>query len=122
MARNKTYPVDYGKEPITGPPTHPGEILAEVTFPALKLPIIEIAKHLRISRVQLHRVMPGKSPITPDLAGLWLRLQTEYDGWEAKQRLADELKTIPTLMPNGLVLELDGVEMKRRAAKPRKTK
>jgi addiction module HigA family antidote len=68
----------------------------------------EIAKLLGVSRQTLHRVMAGRSSVTPEIAvrlgklcgngpGLWLSLQARYDGWEATERLGEELKNIPTL-------------------------
>lgn len=52
--------------------------------------------------------MSGETPITHEMparlgklcgngADLWLALQARYDAWEATQRLAEQLKAIPTL-------------------------
>jgi addiction module HigA family antidote len=91
-------------------PIHPGTIFAEDVMPELRRnrTIGEIATLLGVSRQTLHRVMDGKMPISPDMAvrlgklcgngpGIWIRLQGDYDTWEASRRLRKELKKIPTL-------------------------
>jgi addiction module HigA family antidote len=93
--------------PLDRPPTHPGEILREDVFPAMRLSVTQAARDLRVSRQYLHKILCGKAPITPDMAvkigklagngpGLWLRMQQTYDLWHAERRLANELKRIPT--------------------------
>ena len=88
-------------------PTHPGELLREDVFPALRISVSEAARNLRISRQTLHRILAGDAGVTPDMAvrlgkfcgngpGLWLRMQQTYDLWHAEQRLAKELAKIPT--------------------------
>lgn len=88
------------------PPTHPGEILREDVLPALKLTISEAARQLRVTRQTLHRILSGKSGITPEMAvrlgkfcgngpAIWLRMQQTYDLWHAERRLGDELEKIP---------------------------
>jgi addiction module HigA family antidote len=102
------YLVDRKK--ITRSPTHPGVLFARDILPELRQrrTVGEIATLLGVSRQQLHRVLTGRSAITPDLAArlgklcgngadLWLRLQATYDAWEATRRLASELTAIPTL-------------------------
>jgi len=96
---------------ITRPPTHPGVLFERDILPELKRQgrsIGEIAALLRVSRQTLHRVMTGATAITPEMAArlgklcgngadLWLTLQARYDAREATQRLAEQLKAIPTL-------------------------
>ena len=88
-------------------PTHPGELLREDVFPALRISVSEAARKLRVSRQTLHRILAGDAGVTPDMAvrlgkfcgngpGLWLRMQQAYDLWHAEQRLAKELAKIPT--------------------------
>ena len=103
------YPVDRKK--ITRPPTHPGVLFERDILPELKrqrCTVGEIAALLGVSRQTLHRVMSGNTAISPDMAArlgklcgngadLWLTLQARYDAWEATQRLAEQLKAIPTL-------------------------
>ncbi len=88
------------------PPTHPGEILREDVLPALNLSVTAAARELRVTRQTLHRVLAGKSGISPEMAvrlgrfcgngpGLWLRMQQAYDLWHAERRLGAELEKIP---------------------------
>jgi len=88
------------------PPTHPGAILRDDVLPALKLSVSEAARQLRVTRQTLHRVLAGKSGVSPEMAvrlgkfcgngpGLWLRMQQTYDLWHAERGLREELKKIP---------------------------
>ena len=88
------------------PPTHPGEILREDVLPALHLSVAEAARQLRVTRQTLHRILSGRSGVSPEMAvrlgkfcgngpGLWLRMQQAYDLWHAEQRLREELEKIP---------------------------
>ena len=87
-------------------PTHPGEILRQDVLPALELSVSEAARQLRISRHTLHRVLSGRSAVTPEMAlrlgkfcgngpHLWLRMQQAHDLWRAQQQLSAELDKIP---------------------------
>jgi addiction module HigA family antidote len=97
------------KMKITRPPIHPGIIVAEDIMPDLrkKRTIGEIARLLDVSRQHLYKILAGNASISPDFAarlgklvgngaGLWLRMQADYDTWEAEHRLSGELKRIPT--------------------------
>jgi addiction module HigA family antidote len=79
-------------------------------LPALGLSISEAARQLRISRQTLHRILAGRSAVTPEMAvrlgrfcgngpGLWLRMQEAYDLWNAERRLVKELEKIPAHGP-----------------------
>lgn len=93
--------------PMKNPP-HPGTGLKD-DFDELGLSVAEAADALGISRSQLHRVVAGKSDISPELAlrlevvigstaDAWLRRQAAYDAAQVRLR-ADEitkgLKRIP---------------------------
>jgi len=76
-------------------PPHPGEVLRE--FLPDGMTIEEVAKRLGVSRVQLSRVLNGRSSVSADMAiriGLltdttpesWLAGQTKRDLWLASQR------------------------------------
>lgn len=79
-------------------PPHPASILREDVLPDLGLSVAEAARQLGISRVQLSRVLNERAAITPDMAlrleqwisGLkaetWLRIQSDYDLWQAEQK------------------------------------
>ncbi len=75
-------------------------------MPALNLSVSEAARQLRVTRQTLHRVLAGKSAISPEMAvrlgkfcgngpGLWLRMQQRFDLWHAEKRLRHELEKIP---------------------------
>lgn len=83
-------------------PPHPGEILREF-FPE-GMTVDAVAGRLGVSRVQLSRVLNGRSGISADMAiriGLltrttpesWLAGQTKWDLWQASQ------KPIPAVQP-----------------------
>ena len=79
-------------------PPHPGSILLEDVLPALGFSVTEAARQLGVSRVTLSRLIHGKAGISPDMAlrleawldgpsaETWLRMQTEYDLWQARQK------------------------------------
>ena len=75
-------------------PPHPGEVLREFLPDAMT--IEEVARRLGVSRVQLSRVLNGRSAISADMAiriGLltgttpesWLAGQAKWDLWQASQ-------------------------------------
>lgn len=80
-------------------PVHPGEVLRDDAFPALKITKPAFAQALGVSRQTLHEIMTLKRGISPDMAirleavvgstaETWLALQTRYDLWLARQRVS----------------------------------
>lgn len=83
-------------------PPHPASILREDILPELGLSVTEAARQLGISRVQLSRVLNERAGISADLAlrleawlggprkgpsaEVWMRMQADYDLWQAKQK------------------------------------
>ena len=79
-------------------PAHPGEILGEDVLKALPMTITEASQRLGISRKMLSSIVNGRSTITADTAvklekvfkkpsaEQWLRLQSAYDIFHARQR------------------------------------
>ena len=76
-------------------PPHPGELLRE--FLPEGMTIEDVARRLGVSRVQLSRVLNGRSAISADMAirvGLltsttpesWLAGQLKWDLWQASQK------------------------------------
>jgi addiction module HigA family antidote len=76
-------------------PPHPGEILRE--FLPHDMTIEAVAKRLGISRVQLSRLLNGRSALTADMAirislltgttpESWLNGQSKWDLWQASRR------------------------------------
>lgn len=79
-------------------PTHPGALLAEVVE-SLRLPKVEIAEAIGISRQHLYDLMAEKKPVSAEVAvrlgkalgngaELWMRMQAAHDVWHA-QRTVD---------------------------------
>lgn len=86
-------------------PPHPGEVIADI-LEDIDRPKSEIAAMLGISRQQLHAVLAGRKPVTPETAarigklfgngpGLWLRLQASYDAWHAAREI--DVSAVPTI-------------------------
>lgn len=82
--------------PMFNPP-HPGEILKEDVMPELGITVGKFAAHLGISRPHLSKLLNGRASITAEMdlklseafgqaPGLWLRMQTSYDLWQAEQK------------------------------------
>ena len=76
-------------------PPHPGEVLRE--FLPEGMTIENVARRLGVSRVQVSRILNGRSAISADMAirlGLllnttpesWLLGQTKWDLWQATQK------------------------------------
>ncbi len=97
------------KRPLKRAPIHPGEILREDVLSALGISVTEAARRLGISRQQLHRILACTHPITPQMAlrigrfagngpGLWLRMQQNYDLWQAEQQMKEELSKIEPVL------------------------
>ncbi len=79
-------------------PVHPGEILREDAFPALKITKPALAQALGVSRQTLHEIMTLKRGVSPEMAirlevvvgstaQTWLALQSERDLWQARKRI-----------------------------------
>jgi addiction module HigA family antidote len=49
-------------------PTRPGAILREDVLPALGISVTAMAKHLHMTRQQLHRILAEKAGISPEMA------------------------------------------------------
>jgi addiction module HigA family antidote len=70
-------------------PPHPGELVGD-TLEELGVSITEAARALGVTRQQLHKIIAGRSGITPEMAfklekaigstaDTWLRMQVNYD-------------------------------------------
>lgn len=86
-------------------PSHPGEILREDVLPELGLTVTEAAKQLGVSRVALSRMINGRAAISADMAirlsqwlggeaQTWLRLQMQYDLWQAQKKTRAKVKPV----------------------------
>jgi addiction module HigA family antidote len=80
-------------------PAHPGEILAG-WLEDLDMSVTAFSAHIGISRVMLSRILNGHAAVTADMdlrlaealgtsPGFWLKLQSQRDLWQARQKLGD---------------------------------
>ena len=83
-------------------PPHPGETIGQDIIPALGITVTEAARQLGVARVTLSRLINGQAGISAEMARRleawlsgpkngpsaqsWLRLQADYDLWQAMQR------------------------------------
>lgn len=76
-------------------PAHPGEVLRE--FLPENMTVAEAARRLKVSRVQLSRLLNGRAAITAEMAirialftnttpESWLTNQMQWDLWHASRR------------------------------------
>jgi len=90
-------------------PPHPGESIRKDVLETLGLSVTEAARQLGVTRVTLSRLIHGQAGISADMARRleawlagpkngptaesWMRMQADYDLWQAMQRPA------PTVIP-----------------------
>ena len=85
--------------PMKSPP-HPGETIKHECLAALELSVTDAAAHLGVARHTLSRVINGQAGISPEMAirleragwsnaEFWLRLQTNYELAQARERATD---------------------------------
>ena len=79
-------------------PPHPGEIIKELCLEPLGLSVTDAAKGLGVTRKALSELLNGHAGLSPEMAirwleqafgstaETWLKMQLEYDLWQAKQR------------------------------------
>jgi len=79
-------------------PPCPGEFITEVYLKPNNLSARELAAKLGVAASTLHRILIGKSGISPEMAlrlskalgrsaESWLAIQYNHDLWQAKQRV-----------------------------------
>lgn len=77
-------------------PPHPGEHLREDWIKPLGLTITRTAAILGVARKTVDAIVNGRAGISPEMAiriskafggnpDVWLRMQTDYDLWQAKK-------------------------------------
>jgi len=80
-------------------PPHPGEIIREQCLEPLGLTVTAAAKGLGVTRKALSELLNGHSGVSPEMAirlskafggtpETWLRLQMQYDLWQAERRVS----------------------------------
>ena len=80
-------------------PPHPGEVLRDYLG---DISVTEAAKHLRVTRVSLSRILNGNAGISAEMAlrlseaigtspELWLGMQSQYELWQASKQKRPQL-------------------------------
>jgi addiction module HigA family antidote len=80
-------------------PLHPGKVLAEVYMAEMGLNQTGLAKLCGCSPRKINEIVNGKRGVSPAFAivlesvlstsaEMWVRMQAEYDLWEARQEVA----------------------------------
>jgi antitoxin HigA-1 len=75
-------------------PPHPGEVLRDYLG---DISVTDAAKHLRVTRASLSRILNGSAGISAEMAlrlseamgtsaELWLGMQSQYELWQASKR------------------------------------
>ncbi|HEX8815328.1 MAG TPA: HigA family addiction module antitoxin [Terriglobales bacterium] len=75
-------------------PPHPGQVLRDYLG---DISVTDAARHLRVTRVALSRILNGSAGISAEMAlrlseaigtspELWLGMQSQYDLWQASKR------------------------------------
>jgi len=80
-------------------PMHPGQVLSEVYMSEMGLNHTDLAKLCECSPRKINEIVNGKRSISAAFAiilekklkttaEMWVRIQAEYDLWEARQKAA----------------------------------
>ena len=86
----------------------PGYVLRTKVLSDMKVSQEELAQALGVSRFTVNQILNSRRAVTPEMAlrlaqvldtsaELWLKLQNEVDLAEARNKLADELASLPKL-------------------------
>ena len=89
-------------------PPHPGAMIAE-ELEELGISAREFARHIGVAPSSVTRILNEEGPITPEMsvkiaqalqgpdADMWLRMQANYDAWQAKTRF--DVSHISRILP-----------------------
>lgn len=80
-------------------PLHPGKVLSEIYMTEMGLSQTELAKRCGCAPRKINEIVNGKRGVSPSFAltlesvlgtsaEMWVRMQAEYDLWEARQQVA----------------------------------
>ena len=80
-------------------PLHPGKVLAEIYMTEMGLNQTALAKRCGCAPRKINEIVNAKRSISPSFAivleavlgtsaEMWVRIQAEYDLWEARQEVA----------------------------------
>lgn len=94
----------------TVPPRHPGKVLRErLEAHDIDIKQDKLADALGVARLSVNQMLNGRRGISPEMAlrleavlgtspRMWLQLQSEYDLFEAREKLGDKLHALPNLL------------------------
>lgn len=95
-------------------PPHPGGMIAE-ELECLGISAREFARHIGVAPSSVTRILNEEGPITPDMAvriskalsgpsaATWLRMQADYDAWQAEHRI--DVSSITRCEPSNRVVQ-----------------
>lgn len=94
------------------PPLHPGRLMRDV-LSQFSVPVSEATRRMEYSRASFYRVIQGKAAISAELAlkfaqltggsaNFYLRMQSEFDLWQTRSLLKDEVTKIQPLISRRL--------------------
>ena len=95
-------------------PAHPGEVIRELCLKPLNLTVTASANALGVTRKALSDLLNGHSGLSPDMAirlekigwssaDHWLRMQLQYDLWQARRRAGKiKVRRLPTPEPGAV--------------------
>ncbi len=80
-------------------PLHPGKVLSEIYMNQMSLNQSDLAKLCKCSPRKINEIVNAKRSISPSFAiilesvlgtsaEMWVRMQAEFDLWEARQKAA----------------------------------
>lgn len=84
-------------------PSHPGAVIKDI-LDGFDVPKTDIVNMPQISRRQLHGILSGRKPLSPDIAARiakliggstesWLRMQADFDVWHVSREV--DVSSIP---------------------------
>ena len=90
-------------------PPHPGSVLKDYLG---GISVTQAAKHLRVSRVSLSRVLNGQAAISPAMAlklsqalntspELWIGMQSQHDLWQAMRKTRLKIRPLTQALSAG---------------------
>jgi addiction module HigA family antidote len=100
--------IEFKRQAVTRPPTHPGAILREDVLPNLAISKAEFARSINVSRQMLYDILKETRPITTGMAlrlakalggspNVWAGMQQKYDLFHNALDMADELEDIQAI-------------------------
>lgn len=94
---------------LTAPPPSPGDVLRGRLVAAAGITQDKLALAMNVSRFSVNQIVNGKRAVTAEMAmrlgrvtgtsaEFWLNLQRNVDLYDAENKLAKEIETLPVLL------------------------